>query len=283
MKQFQTHIIHNGIIHSMEDNPEPKENETEQQPAGRPVVFLVLGLMVAFLLGLGAGYMLWARPLQAQLASVQSEATAAAISAAEAAAEAESAKAAQQAANPQAQQDVKRYPVPIDDDPIYGNEEAKITIIEFSDYECPYCQRWHQEVWPQVKAKYGDQVRLVYRDFPLINIHPNAFPAAVAANCAGEQDRYYDFNERLFSGESELGRAFYETIASDLNLQMSDFQKCLDENRYQKEVEDDLNYASELGVRSTPTFFINGLAVVGAQPFEVFEQVIDMELAGEIP
>jgi len=126
-------------------------------------------------------------------------------------------------------------------------------------------------------------VRLVYRDFPLINIHPNAFPAAVAANCAGEQDRYYDFNERLFSGESELGRAFYETIASDLNLQMSDFQKCLDENRYQKEVEDDLNYASELGVRSTPTFFINGLAVVGAQPFEVFEQVIDMELAGEIP
>ena len=94
-----------------------------------------------------------------------------------------------------------------------------LPIIEFSDYECPFCRRWHQEVWPQIKAKYGDQVRLVYRDFPLYNIHPNALPAAEAANCAGEQDRYWEFSTCCSGVQRTLGRDTYETFAQELNLE----------------------------------------------------------------
>lgn len=244
------------------------------QKTSQPAVFWVLGILVSFILGVGAGYLIFARPVESQLRAAQAAATAASESAA---------AAQQQAAAQQANQEVKRYPVPIDNNPVLGKADAPITLIEFSDYECPFCRRWHQEVFPLIQQKYGDKIRFVYRDFPLTNIHPNALPAAVAANCAGEQGRYWEFNARLFDGTDPLSRATYEKIAADYNLNTADFAQCLDENRYQAEVEADFAYASELGVRSTPTFFINGLAVVGAQPFEVFEQIIDMELAGEIP
>jgi len=254
--------------------------ELEKNKASRPTIFWVLGLFVAFLLGMGAGYLVWVSPLQAQLASVQITATH--VVAAEAT-EQQQAVEQQNSTQQPSEKQVKRYSVPIDDDPILGSEDARITIIEFSDYECPFCKQWHLEVWPKIQEKYGDQVRLVYRDFPLSSIHANAIPAAEAANCAGEQDQYWGFNEQLLSGDMEFNRTSYEKMAQNLNLDLASFQECLDENRFQKEVEDDMNYAAELGVRSTPTFFINGLAVVGAQPFDVFEKIIDMELAGEIP
>lgn len=250
------------------------------KPGGkRPILLWLAGLIAAFAIGLGAGYLIWARPLQSELTAAQATVTAQA-----AAADAQEKAAAAQAEAAQAeQQDVRRYDVPIDDDPIRGSQDAVITIIEFSDYECPFCRRWHQEVLPQIQAKYGDQVRHVYRDFPLYSIHANAGPAAEAANCAGDQERYWEFSDLLFSGEIALGRAAYETYADDLNLDLDTFTQCLDDQRHKDEVDADFAFASELGVRSTPTFFINGLAVVGAQPFEVFEQIIDMELAGEIP
>jgi len=251
-------------------------NETPEPKARPGPWFWVAGLVIAFAIGLGAGYIIWARPLQANLAAANESLAAANAEVAAAAARQEA-----QAEAPQ-QQEVRRYPVPIDDDPIRGNQGAPITIIEFSDYECPFCRRWHQEVLPQIQAKYGDQVRLVYRDFPLYNIHPNAGPAAEAANCAGDQERYWEFSDDLFSSDV-LGRETYERLAQELALDLEIFTECLDDQRYKAEVEADFNFASELGVRSTPTFFINGLAVVGAQPFEVFEQIIDMELAGEIP
>ena len=130
---------------------------------------------------------------------------------------------------------------------------------------------------------YGDKVRLVYRDFPLYGVHPNAESAAEAANCAGEQDQYYDFHNLLLSGQKEFGAETYSQYAQSLKLNMDTFKSCMDEHRYLAEVKADYEYASQLGVRSTPTFFVNGLAVVGAQPFEVFQQVIDLELAGKIP
>ncbi len=262
----------------MSETPTPS-NETIETGEKRPIILWIAGLIAAFAIGLGAGYLIWARPLQSELTAAQ-----ATIAAQVAAADAHEKAAAAQAEAVQAeQQEVRRYDVPIDDDPIRGSQDAAITIIEFSDYECPFCRRWHQEVLPQIQAKYGDQVRHVYRDFPLYSIHPNAGPAAEAANCAGDQDRYWEFSDRLFSGERALGRETYETFARDLDLDLATFTQCLDDQRHKDEVDADFAYASELGVRSTPTFFINGLAVVGAQPFEVFEQIIDMELAGEIP
>lgn len=178
---------------------------------------------------------------------------------------------------------VNRYDIPEDDDPSIGPEDAPITMIEFSDYECPYCTKWHDEVWPLLQENYSDKLRLVYRDFPLTSIHGNAAKAAEAANCAGEQDSYWEFHDKLLSGQRKLSKDTYLEYAADLDLDEDDFEQCLESGRYTEEVEADLNFAVELGVRSTPTFFLNGIAIVGAQPYEVFEDVIEKELAGEIP
>lgn len=220
----------------------------------------ILGIgIAAFLLGLAAGYGVWGRQvadLKAQLAAHQAESD--------------------------APRQVTRYDVPVDDDPVLGPENAPITIIEFSDFQCPYCQRWHVQVWPKIQTAYGDKVRLVYRDFPLYSIHPEAAPAAEAANCAHEQGKFWEFHDLLFSGGQALGRETYLAYAKRLSLNLDQFTTCLDERRYQAEVESDYAYAADLGINSTPTFFINGIALLGAQPFEVFKQVIDLELAGKL-
>jgi protein-disulfide isomerase len=249
------------------DLPPAIPEEQPEQPRRRGLRWLYW-LPVAFALGMILSYVVFTLPLRKQVSDLR--------------AQLDTAQAAQQdaAAVPN---DVKRYDVPIDNNPIYGPVDAPITIIEFSDYECPYCKKWHAETWPLIKQNYGDKVRLVYRDFPLIGLHANAVPAAEAAECANVQNKYWEFNDALFATSSRLSRSVYESVAGDLGLDMASFKQCLDERRFQKEVEADYTYASDLGVSSTPTFFINGLALVGAQPYEVFEKVIKMELKGEIP
>jgi protein-disulfide isomerase len=261
-------------------NNEPELDDTSDDQAAEPAaekntvtfkrshLYAVL-LPLAFVLGLSVGYIFWGRG-------------------APAAATAQSAAAAQAAADQSAvnqatgTQEVRRYDIPVDDDPSIGPASAKITIVEFSDYECPYCIKWHNEVWPRLQAAYPDQVRLVYRDFPLTSIHGNAAVAAEAANCAGEQDEYWAYNQLLFGGEYGLGESAYKKYASDLGLEAAAFEECLSSRRFQAEVEADYNFAANLGIRSTPTFFVNGIAIVGAQPFEVFQQVVDLELAGQL-
>ncbi|HXF83923.1 MAG TPA: DsbA family protein [Anaerolineales bacterium] len=175
-----------------------------------------------------------------------------------------------------------RYNIPSEGFPSFGPKDAPITIVEFSDYQCPYCRRWHQEVFEPLFAAYPGKIRLVYRHLPLTSIHPDAFSAAEAAMCAGEQNAYWQFHDMLFDGEM-LGSAVYIQYARELGLNMDVFESCMRERRYQSAVQADVDFAINLGVRSTPTFFINGLAIVGAQPLEVFKDVIDQELAGEIP
>jgi len=176
-----------------------------------------------------------------------------------------------------------RYNVPVDNNPSIGPENAPITLIEFSDYECPYCWKWYVETYPQLMSAYQGKIRFVYRDFPLTGLHANASPAAEAADCSGEQGKYWPFHDKLFSGELALGPDTYLKYATDLGLDSNKFKNCLDTNKYQDAVEANYSFAYNLGVQSTPTFFINGLAVVGAQPFSVFKQIIDQELAGQIP
>jgi len=175
-----------------------------------------------------------------------------------------------------------RYDVASDGYPSLGPEDAPITIVEFSDYQCPYCKRWHEQVYQSLLNEYPGQIRFVYRHLPLTSIHPEAFPAAEAAMCAGEQNAYWQFHDRLFGGDT-LGSDLYTQYAQELGLDMASFEACVTEHKYQEAVQTDLDFAVDLGARSTPTFFINGLAVVGAQPLDVFKQVIDKELAGEIP
>jgi len=245
---------------------------------------LLGGAALFFALGLIAGFFLWGRPLSAarvELASVKSQLENLQTSVLPAAGQASQTDTAQPAAEGEIQQ-VTRYPVTEDGDPSYGPADAPITIIEFSDFECPYCQRWHEEVWKKLAAAYPTQIRLVYRDFPLYSIHPNAGPAANAAECANEQGKYWEFHDLLFSGAEKLGDVTYQTYASSLNMDLNAFQQCLDENRYEAEVTADFEYASSIGISSTPTFFINGVALIGAQPFEVFQEVIELELAGKL-
>ncbi len=176
-----------------------------------------------------------------------------------------------------------RFEVSEDDDPSLGPADAPVVIIEFSDYQCPYCKRWHDEVFFRLLEDYGDQVRFVYRDFPLSAIHPFAAGAAEAANCANEQDAYWEYHSALFSEQYGFSREAFEQYASDLNLDMEAFTECLDSRRYKDEVEADYQDAAALGVNSTPTFFINGRPVIGAQPYEVFVRIIEEELAGNAP
>jgi protein-disulfide isomerase len=223
---------------------------------------LIGAILLAFTFGMGAGYAFWGLDLGRKAA----QATAA------------SGGGTDQSGVPA---QVKRYDVPVDDDPTLGPEDAEITLVEFSDFECPYCQAWQQQVFGRLKQDYQGSIRFVYRDFPLTSIHPNALEAAQAANCAYEQDKFWEYHDKLF--ESGLGTAAYIRYAEELDLDMDAFKECLDSGRYLDEVMADLDWASNLGVRSTPTFFLNGIPIVGAQPYEVFKQVVDQELAGEIP
>jgi protein-disulfide isomerase len=218
------------------------------------LIWMVI-LPAIFALGLGTGYLVWGR-------NIASEATTAEV---------------------QVPENVRRYDIPITGNPSIGPEDAEITIVEFSDYQCPYCKRWHDDVFGRLLQDYPDQVRIVYRDFPLTSIHPEAYPAAEAALCAGEQGAYWPYHSALFSQKYALGDSAYEKYAVELGLDTSAFAQCQNEGRYSDEIAADLEFATDLGIGSTPTFFINGIALVGAQPYDVFKQVIDLELAGEIP
>ena len=163
----------------------------------------------------------------------------------------------------------------------FGPEDAPITIVEFGDFQCPYCRRWHEQVYKALLDSYPGQIQMVYRHLPLTSIHPDAFSAAEAAMCAGEQDAFWQFHDKLFSSET-LGSEVYTEYAQELNLDMTAFEACITDHRYQEAIQKDSDFAIDLGISSTPTFFINGLALVGAQPLDVFKQVIEKELAGEL-
>jgi len=165
-----------------------------------------------------------------------------------------------------------------DDDPSQGPADAAVVIVEFSDYQCPYCQMWHQEVLPQIMEEYSGKVRFIYRDFPLSG-HPDAQPAAEAANCAGDQDAYWQFQDAIFSGLYGYGESAYTQYAEDLGLEMDSFTTCVANRDHEAEVLEDYSDAIQLGVQSTPTFFINGTQLVGAQPFETFQNLIESALS----
>jgi predicted DsbA family dithiol-disulfide isomerase len=169
-----------------------------------------------------------------------------------------------------------RMPVEIGDAPRRGPAGAPVTIIEFSDYQCPYCKR-AQPTLQEVQEKYGDQVSFVYKDLPLKQIHPQAQRAAEAAHCAGDQGRYWEYHDALFDLPSITDGAFPE-IASNLGLDPIPFQQCLDAGKYAARVDADLNQAIELGADSTPSFFVNGILLRGSQPLPAFVQVIDAEI-----
>lgn len=165
-----------------------------------------------------------------------------------------------------------------DDDPVIGSKDAPITMIEFSDFECPFCKRFFDETLPQVEKNYIEKgyVKLVYRDFPLSNIHPNAQKAAEAAECAEEQGKWREMHDLIFKNQQTgLSIDNFKKWAKEIKLNTQKFNECLDSDKYKAEVEKDLNDGLSYGIQGTPSFFINGELLVGAQPYQVFKTKFD--------
>ena len=163
------------------------------------------------------------------------------------------------------------------DDPSLGKTDAPVTVVEYSDFQCPFCLR----VMPTLKdlrTKYGDRVRLVWKDFPLTQIHPQAFVAAQAGNCAREQGKFWEYHDKLFANQSALTADSLKKYAAETGLDAAKFNQCLDSSKYEARVEDALAAGNRLGISSTPTVYVNGRMINGAQPIEVFEAVVEEEL-----
>ena len=169
-------------------------------------------------------------------------------------------------------------PVVTDSDHLRGNENAKLTIIEYSDYQCPFCERFHPTL-QQAMDEYGDDVRWVFRHFPL-SFHPEAEPAAEAAECAGDQGKFWEYSDALFEGIDLLGSEFYPQLAETLGLNKADFENCLASDKHLDKIRTQAQEGGAAGVSGTPGTFIitqdgEAIPIRGAQPYSVVKQAID--------
>jgi protein-disulfide isomerase len=169
-----------------------------------------------------------------------------------------------------------RVPVELAQAPVRGNPKATVTIVEFSDFQCPYCQRVRPTM-TRLRELYSDRVRFAFRHYPL-DFHPQAQKAGEAAACAGEQGKFWEMHDRLWDNPGRLQVDDLKAHAATLGLAAPEFATCLDSGRFAAAVEGDLRAGQEYGVSGTPAFFVNGRPLVGALPFEAFQQVIEDEL-----
>jgi protein-disulfide isomerase len=173
---------------------------------------------------------------------------------------------------------VARVEVSIDGGIARGAENAPVTIVEFTDFHCPFCKRAAPTI-AELMAKFGDKVKHVHRDFPIASLHPEAPRAHVAARCADEQGKFWAYHDKVFAGQARSSAGQLETYAREVGLDPVAFEHCLASNKYEAIVQKDIEEGSRLGVNGTPTFFINGRPLVGAQPLAKFVEIIDDELA----
>lgn len=197
----------------------------------------------------------------------------------------------QQVGQPQGQQAARNEPLAVElwskllENPAAakGDEDAPVTLVEFTDYQCPYCARFYTDTYWQLKKEYVEtgKARYLIRDLPL-PIHPSAPAAAMAARCAGDEGRYWEMHDLLFEKQDEWSSGDTEELfsgyAGELGLDVGGFSSCLRDEKYKQEVDEDVNLARQVGADGTPAFFINGRRLIGAQPFSAFQQVIEAEL-----
>lgn len=163
-------------------------------------------------------------------------------------------------------------------DNIQGLKTAQVTIVEFSDFQCPFCGSF-QPTMNKIAKEFPDKVRWVYKHFPLDQIHDNARPAAEAAECAAEQGKFWEYSDQLFENQAKLGGSFYKELAGQLNLNMDQFNNCVSSRKYKDKVEADLQEGIKAGVRGTPSSFINGELVSGAVTYEKLKQAVEKALS----
>ena len=184
------------------------------------------------------------------------------------------------------------FKVSIDDDPVMGNPNAPVTVVEYSDFQCPFCSRFFQQTLPLIEENYIDtgKIKFVYKDLPLDSLHPNARAAHIAAECADEQGKFWEYHDALFEKQpqwsnlasSELQNTLTE-FATDMGLQAASFESCMQSPNIADEVNKDTLEAASFGATGTPTFFIGNekdgfIKLVGAQPYAAFQRVIDNQL-----
>ncbi len=173
--------------------------------------------------------------------------------------------------------DETRLPVSIDSSPAIGNPKAPVTIVEFTDFECPFCGRV-QGALKQIRAIYPDQVRLVFKNFPL-KFHRHALTAHLAALCADDQGKFWEYRNLLFENQKALKKDDLLKYAENVGLSIDTFENCLKHETHADKIDDDIEEAGNLGVQGTPAFLINGRAFAGAMPFSDFQQIIEEELS----
>ena len=162
-------------------------------------------------------------------------------------------------------------------DPVRGNPAAPVTIVEFSDYQCPFCARVNPTL-DRIRQTYGDRVKIVFKDFPLPN-HAQAPKASEAARCAGDQNKYWEMHDAMFANQRALDIPQLKQTARAIGLNGTAFDQCLDSGKWSAAVQAGLAQGEKMGVNSTPTLYVNGRAVIGAMPFENFKTIIDEELS----
>jgi len=179
--------------------------------------------------------------------------------------------------------------VSLDDDPVKGDPNAPIIMIEFSDYQCPFCGKFFSTTLPLIEKNYIEtgKVKFVYRDFPIPSIHPNAVPAAMASECADDQGKFWEYHNKLFENQRQWqgldvqnGIRTFEQFAEELDLDSDTFNTCLESGKYLDEVQKDFNDGVSYGVTGTPGFIIGNEKIgytkmSGAQPYSVFQQLFD--------
>ncbi|WP_412471099.1 DsbA family protein [Halobacteriovorax sp. RT-2-4] len=172
-----------------------------------------------------------------------------------------------------------RFEIPVTGkEPMFGGKDAAVVITEYSDFQCPYCAKG-VEIMNQIKKTYGNKVKIVFKNFPL-SFHKDAAKAAEAALCANEQagDKFWKLHDSMFADQSGLSVAGLKSKAKTVGLDQKKFDECLDSGRMKAEVDATVKEGIDVGVQSTPTFYVNGMLINGAQPFEVFKELIDSEL-----
>lgn len=165
-----------------------------------------------------------------------------------------------------------RAEIEIDKSPIRGNKKAKYTVIAFSDFQCPFCKRGDDTV-KELMKKYGDDIKYIFKHFPL-SFHPEAAPASKACFAAGQQGKFYEYHDKLFENQGQLGEDLYVKIAGELNLNIDKFNKDRNSAEAQASIDEDIAQGQKAGIRGTPGFLLNGVKIFGAYPVEHFEKVI---------
>jgi protein-disulfide isomerase len=171
--------------------------------------------------------------------------------------------------------------------PFLGNPNAKVTVVEFSDFQCTFCDQFENDTYPQIYDEYikTNKIKFVFRHYPLVSIHPTAQKAAEASECANEQGKFWEYHKLLFTNQSIWSPLLlddalnsFTDYATQLGLDAKTFRSCIDSDKFAQNIQEDITDGNKAYIDGTPTFFINGTRLVGAQPFSQIKQIIDQEL-----